>query len=372
MSIYKELGVRRVVNGRGHMTLLGGSVLPKEVLDAMSEANKYFVNLDELQEKSGEFVAKLLGAESALVTSGAFAALVLAASACMTHEDKGLIERLPNTEGMRNEIIIQKGLRTFYDRAMTVPGATLVEVGDDKGTLSKHIEEAINDQTAAIHFLAPGGREGTIPFEGVLRIGNDHKIPVIVDAAGQTLPPENLKKYVAMEADLVCYGAKYFDGPNSAGILCGKKALVEAAKLQTFVRFESQSISAIGRGMKLDRQEVMGTVVALQRWLTMDHKVRLQAQQIRIQGLVDELNKLKGVKAKIAGERMGIPTSTYVTLNQEKLSVKANEVVETLKNGDPRVWVNLREETIIISAETFVEGDEERIIEALKKILENC
>jgi uncharacterized pyridoxal phosphate-dependent enzyme len=370
LSFYKQLGVRRVVNGRGHLTLLGGSVLPKEVLDAMSEANKYFVNFHELQETSGELVAKLLGAESAVVTSGTFAALVLAASACMTREDKGLMESLPYTEGMRNEIIIQKGLRTPYDRAMTVPGATLVEVGDAKGTLPKHIEEAINDRTAALHFLAPGGREGTIPLEEVLRIGNAHKVPVIVDAAGQSLPPENLKKYVAMKADLVCYGAKYFDGPNSAGILCGKKALVEAAKLQTFVRFESQSIRAIGRGMKLDRQEVMGTVVALQRWLTIDHKVRLQSQQIRIQGLVDELNKLRGVKAKIAGERMGIPTSAHVTLNQEKLGVKVNEVVEILKNGDPSVWVNLREETIVILADTFVEGDEERIIEALKRILE--
>ena len=370
MSIYKRIGVRRVVNGRGRMTVLGGSVLPKEVLDAIIEANKCFVDMDELQTKSGEFVAELLGAEGACVTSGAFAALVLASSACMTRGDRELMERLPYTEGMRNEIIIQEGLRTKYDRAMTVPGARLVEIGDEKETTQKQIEEAINERTAAIHFLAPGGREGTVPFEEVISIAKDHDTPVIVDAAGQVLPPENLKKYVAMGADLVCYGAKYFDGPNSAGILCGRKDLVEAAKLQTFVCFESQSIRAIGRGMKLDRQEIIGTVVALQRWLTTDHKKRLQAQKMRIKGLVEELNKLKGVEAKITGERMGIPTSAYVTLNQELLGFKAQEVVEILKNGDPRVWVNLREETIVISADTFVEGDEEEIIEALKRVLE--
>jgi L-seryl-tRNA(Ser) seleniumtransferase len=352
------------------MTVLGGSVLPKEVLDAIIEANTYFVDMDELQTKSGEFVAELLGAESACVTSGTFAALVLASSACMTREDRELMERLPYTEGMRNEIIIQEGLRTKYDRAMTVPGARLVEIGDEKETTQKQIEEAINERTAAIHFLAPGGREGTVPFEEVISIAKDHDTPVIVDAAGQVLPPENLKRYVAMGADLVCYGAKYFDGPNSAGILCGRKDLVEAAKLQTFVCFESQSIRAIGRGMKLDRQEIIGTVVALQRWLTTDHKKRLQAQKMRIKGLVEELNKLKGVEAKISGERMGIPTSAYVTLNQELLGLTAQEVVEFLENGDPRVWVNLREEIIVISADTFVEGDEEEIIEALKRVLE--
>ncbi|UCH01448.1 MAG: aminotransferase class V-fold PLP-dependent enzyme, partial [Candidatus Bathyarchaeota archaeon] len=349
MSIYTQLGVRRVVNGRGHLTLLGGSILPKEVIDAMIDANQCFVNLDELQEKSGELVAKLLGAESALVTSGAFAALVLASAACMTGDDKELIEKLPHTESMRNEIIIQKGLRTNYDRAMTVPGAKLLEVGDEKGTLLQHIEEAINDRTAAIHFLAPGGHEGTLSFEKILRLGKDQKVPVIVDAAGQALPPENLKKYVAMKADLVCYGAKYFDGPNSAGILCGNKALVEAAKLQMFVRFESQGIRNIGRGMKLDRQEIVATVVALQRWLTMDHKVRLQAQNKKILWLVNELNKLKGVTAKLGEERMEIPTSACVTLKQEKLGLKAKEVVELLKNGDPCVWTNLRGETIVIS-----------------------
>lgn len=369
LSIYKQLGVRRVVNGIDHLTLLGGSVLPKEVMDAIIEANNYFVDMDELLTKSGEFVAKLLGAESAFVTSGAFAGLVLASSACMTRDDRELMERLPYTKGMRNEIIIQKGLRSEYDRAMTVPGARLVEVGDDKETTQKHMDEAINERTAAIHFLAPGGRKGTIPFEEIISIAKDHDVPVIVDAAGQVLPPENLKKYIAMGADLVCYGAKYFEGPNSAGILCGRKNLVAAAKLQTFVGFESQGIRAIGRGMKLDRQEVIGTIVALQRWLSMDHKARLQVQNRRINYLVNELNKLKGVEAKISGERMGIPISADVILDQEILDFKAQEVVEFLKNGDPSVWVGLREGIIVISADTFVEGDEEEIIKALKGVI---
>ena len=367
--MYEQLGVRRIVNARGHMTLLGGSILPKEVLEALIEANKCFVDMEELQERSGAIIAEILGAEKAFVTSGAFAALVLATSACMTHEDKVLMERLPFTEGMRNEVIIQSGLRTKYDRAITVAGARFVEVGEADGTRPRHIEEAINERTAAIHFLAPGGGKDTVPIEDVLRIAKEHNVPVIVDAAGQVLPAENLRKYIGLGADLVCYGAKYFDGPNSAGILCGRKRLVEAAHLQTFVCFETQAIRALGRGMKLDRQEVVGTVAALQRWMAMDHTARLRAQYEKIAYLVGEANQLPGVKAVAARERMGIPTRIHVTLNHERLSLTAEEVKEALRSSEPSVWVGLEGETIVVAVETLLEGEVQIILEKLKRIL---
>jgi len=369
LSVYKRLGVKRVVNARGRMTLLGGSVLPKEVLEAMAEANECFVDMEELQNKAGEVIANLLGAEDALVTAGAFSALVFAAAACMTRGDVKLMEKVPDTEGMRNEVIIQRGLRVTYDRAMTVAGARLIEVGDESGTLPRHIEEAVNEKTAAIHFLAPGGREGTVPLEEVIQIGKRHRVPVIIDAAAQVLPVENMRKYMAMGADLVCYGAKYFDGPNSAGILCGQKGLVDAAKLQTFVCFESRGIRAFGRGMKLDRQEIVGTVVALQRWMAMDHRARLQAQHEKIERLVAELNSLPGVKAVAAGERMGIATSAVVTLDQKLLGTTGREVAEVLKADNPSVWVGLSGEVIVIFSDTLVEGDEQRILKSLKRVL---
>jgi len=369
LSVYNQLGVKRVVNARGHLTLLGGSILPKEVLEAFLEANKCFVDMEELQEKSGAIIAGILGAEKAFVTSGAFAALVLATSACMTQEDRARMEQLPFTAGMRNEVIIQSGLRTKYDRAITVAGARFVEVGEADGTLPRHIEEAINERTAAIHFLAPGGGKDTVPIEEVLRIAKEQNVPVIVDAAGQVLPAENLRKYVGLGADLVCYGAKYFDGPNSAGILCGRKKLVEAAQLQTFVGFETQTIRALGRGMKLDRQEVVGTMVALQRWMAMDHTARLQAQYETIKYLVEELNHLPGVKAVAARERMGIPTSVHVTLNHEQLGLTAQEVKDGLRSSDPSVWVGLEGDTIVIAVETLLEGEAQILLEKLKRVL---
>ncbi len=367
MSIYEKIGVRRVVNARGRMTLLGGSVLPKEVLDAMIEANKCFVDLEELQNQAGRIIADLLGAEDAIVTSGAFSALVLATAACMTRKDRSLMEKVPFTEGMRNEVIIQRGLRVKYDRAVTVAGAKFVEVGSEDGTTPEDIERAINERTAAIHFLAPG-KENSVPLSEVLKIAKKHEVPVIVDAAGQVLPVENMRRYVSMGADLVCFGAKYFDGPNSAGILCGRRDLVEAAKLQTFVCFESHNIRAIGRGMKLDRQEIVATVVALQRWMNIDHKARLLEQHRRMERLAAELNKISGVKAELSGERLGITTSVHVKLDPKVFGMSSQEAVDALKDSDPSVWVGLREETIIINADTLVEGDEEIIISSLKKI----
>lgn len=368
MNVYERLGVRRVVNARGRMTLLGGSVLPTEVIEAMMEANQHFVDLEELQDKAGVAVAQLLGAEAACVTSGAFAALVLATAACMTRGDRALMDQVPNTSGMRNEVLIQRGLRTKYDRAITVAGARLIEVGDEAETRPQQLEDAITPQTAAIHFLAPG-RDSQVPLQTILQIAHAHDIPVIVDAAGQVLPPTNMQKYVQTGADCVSYGAKYFDGPNSAGILCGRKDLLDAAKLQTFVCFETEGVRALGRGMKLDRQEIIATVVALQRWLTMDHQARLTAQHQRILSLVDDLNALPGITATAAGERMGIMTSAHVTLDPQTYDMTSQDLVEQLKASDPRIWVNLRDDTIVLGADTLVPGDEQLLLDGLKKTL---
>ncbi|MEM2926552.1 MAG: aminotransferase class V-fold PLP-dependent enzyme [Candidatus Bathyarchaeia archaeon] len=370
MSVYRQLGVKRVVNALGRMTLLGGSILPKEVLEAMMEANECFVDMEELQNKAGDFIARLLGAEDALVTSGTFSALVLAAAACMTGNDVELMERIPFTEGMRNEILIQKGLRVKYDRAMSVAGARLLEVGDEKGiTTVRHLEDAIGEKTAAIHFLAPGGREGTVPLDEVLKIARKYNVPLILDAAGQTFPPENMRKYVATGADLVCFGAKYFDGPNSAGILCGRRDLVEAAKLQTFICFESRAIRALGRGMKLDRQEIVATVVALERWMKMDHRDRFKVQHERIKRISEGLKGIDGLKVTPAGERMGFFTGAAISFDGKILGITAKDVAGLLKAGDPSIWVRSSEEAIYINADTLVAGDEDRIVEALKGIL---
>jgi len=366
MSVYSELGVARVVNARGHMTLLGGSILSQEILDAMKEANACYVNMKELLDQASKVVAQLTGAEAAYITPGAAAALVLSAAACMTGTDAEKVERLPNTVGMRNEILIQKGLRTKYDRCMTVPGATLLEVGDESGVRPDQIEEAISGKTAAIHYLAPGNPK-VVPIEEVVRMGKEHGVPIIVDAAGQVYPVENLKKYAAMGADLVCYGAKYFGAPNSTGIVIGRKELVEAVALNSFIGFEATPYRAMGRGYKVDRQEVVAVVVALRRWMTMDHRSRFQLSDRKVRYIVGESRKLGGVKLTTIPE--GAELATGVRIDLERTPEATAEIVRKLREGNPSVWVGIQENALRINALTLVDGDERVLVERLVNLL---
>lgn len=171
--VYQELGVKPAINATGgRLTKLGGSILSPKVRLAMEEANRYYVDMEELQEKSGQAIAKLVGCEAAYVTPGCCAALALGTAACMAGTDPEKIERLPDVTGMKHEVIIQKGLRVTYDRCVTIPGAKLVQVGDESGTTPQQMEAAIGEKTAAIHCLAPGTREGLVPLEEIIRLGS--------------------------------------------------------------------------------------------------------------------------------------------------------------------------------------------------------
>jgi len=366
LSVYRDLGVPRVINARGNMTLLGGSILSQEILDAMKEANTSYVNMKELLDQASKAVAQLTGAEAAYITPGAAAALTLSAAASMTGTDPEKIERLPNTDGMKNQILIQKGLRIKYDRTMTVPGATLIEVGDDSGVHTKQIEAAISDETAAIHYLAPGTPKA-VPIEDVIRRGKKHGVPIIVDAAGQVYPVENLRKYAAMGADLVCYGAKYFGAPNSTGIVLGKKELIEAVVLNSFIGFEATPYRALGRGYKLDRQEVVAVVVALRRWMTMDHRPRFQSSDRKARYIMCELRKFSDIKLTPIPEEAELATGLRIDLDRTPEATA--EVAKRLREGNPSVWIGSQENTLRINALTLVDGDEKILAERLVNVL---
>ena len=187
-GVYEELGVKPVINATGgNSTRLGGSILSPGVRQAMEGANRYYVHMKELQDKTGAIIADLLGAEAAWVTPGCCAALALGTAACMAGSDSDRAERLPDVSGMKSKVIIQKGRRSRYDRCVTVPGARLVEVGEESASRPEQIEEAINPETAAIHYLVRDQQDGVVPLEEVIRIGQRHGVPVIVDAASHWL-----------------------------------------------------------------------------------------------------------------------------------------------------------------------------------------
>lgn len=366
-EIYEELGVRPVINVTGgNRTLLGGSILSTKVSRAMQVANRYYVDMKELLDRTGEIIAELLGCEAAHVTPGCCAALALGTAACIAGDDPGMIERLPDVAGVRHEVITQKGLRNKYDRCVTVSGATLVEVGEESGTSPEQIEAAIGDKTAAIHYLAPGGREGVVPLQQVIAIGRRHQVPIIVDAAGQVYPVENLSKYTAMGADLVGYGAKYFGGPNSTGILCGRKDLVEAAALHGFIGFESTTHRSFGRPMKLDRQEIIAVVVALREWLTMDHQARFLTYERRVANLQRELEGVPGIQVVPEGSPV---TGLLVRVDEKAFGRTIADIAEALRESDPSIWVRSRDDAITLSVETIVDGDELVIADRFRRLL---
>src|SRR3954469_24576605 len=297
--IFALMGARPAINAAGAYTLLGGSTLSPAVRAAMDAANEYFVDMKALMESSGRVIADMLDAEAALVTAGAAAALVLSVAACMTKDHPEYFERLPECDGIPNEVIVQKSRRQKYDRTLSIAGARVIEAGDPAGMTLDQLRDAIGPNTAAVHYFVPlqGPVAGQPALEHVLSVAHDKDVPVIVDAAGHTYPTDSLRKFHRAGADLVCYAGKYIDGPHSTGLIVGRKDLVDAASVNSFIGFETSGYLTLGRPMKVDRQEIAACVVALQEWLTIDHEARLQTYAERIDVILRELRDVPGIEA---------------------------------------------------------------------------
>lgn len=374
MGVYEELGVRRVINACGTLTLLGGSIMDDEVIEAMDEAAKSFVYMEELMKKAGEIIAEVTGAEMGLVTSGAAASLALAAAACMTGKDLAKIARLPDTTGMKNEIIIQRLHRNPYDSCLRVSGAKLVEVGHQFGTRAWEVEAAINEKTAAIAYFVFDPQPGVLPLEDVIKIGKKYDVPIIVDAAAELPPVENLRRFIAMGADLVLFsGGKEIRGPNDTGILCGRRDLVEAASMIAFP--SSFGWFSIGRVMKVSKEQIVGLIVALKRFVNEDYNARMERWTRMAKYMVKELDEIPNVSARVVIPRRGprpltIPRAE-VTLNEKALGMSVDEVLNKLRSGNPaiEVWRVPGEPAIHLNPQCLLEGQEKLVVRRLKEIL---
>ena len=383
-KVYRDLGISNVINASGNGTVMGGSRLSPGVLAAMEEANRQYVWMQDLLQRAGEVVAGLLKAEAAYVSSGCAAALVLSSAACMAGTDRGKTESIPDTRGMKNEVLIQKGARGKYDRCMTISGARLVEVGDGpqggggQATAGSHgaprttpgqIEAAINANTAAIHYLASAdGKEGVVPLERVLSVGHAHGVPIILDAVGMVYPLEKMLSYPRMGVDLVCYGAKYFGAPHSTGVLCGRKDLVEAAAFQGFIGFETSGFRSFGRAMKVDRQEIVGLVTALKEWFAMDHEARLGKVHERVMAMADNLAGLRDLTVQPVLSEQGKATGLSVI---PEGGISAEDLSEKLWQGDPPIRARLTDGAVVFhmaSINTLAEGEEDLIVGRLKDL----
>ncbi|MFH1487232.1 MAG: hypothetical protein ABIH46_14265, partial [Chloroflexota bacterium] len=210
-SIYRGLGVTPVINAAGNLTRLGGSILAPSVLKTMEEANEAYVDMDELFVATGKVIAELLETEAAFVTSGCAAAMALGTAACITGNDIARMERIPDTAGMKNEVVVQGKTRYKYDRCPTTVGAKLVVAGDDNGTSREQLAERLGPNAACVlHLALTEGTPGTLSLDTVIEVSHSKGVPVLVDAAGEVYPLDYFKSFYKRGADLVCFGAKYF------------------------------------------------------------------------------------------------------------------------------------------------------------------
>ena len=371
MDIYDELGVRRVINGAGTLTALGGSLMEPETVQAMVQAAESFVYMDELMKKAGEVIANTTGAEAGLVTSGGGASLALAAAACMTGLDLDRVLKLPDTSGMKNEVVIQKLHANKYDRCVRVSGAKLVQVGTDAGTKIEDLELAMSHRTAAILYFAFDPQEGVLPLGEVISVGKRHGVPVVVDAAAELPPAENLRKFVKAGADLVLFsGGKQISGPNDSGFLCGRSDLIEAAWLNAFPNSQG-----IGRTMKISKEQVVGLVVALKRYVSKNHDAEMAKWTDMAERMAEELNRLPHVNAEVTlgvgrVRPLCIPR-TELRIDEREAGVTVLGLVEELKNGDPVVEVlPVKGDTAVqVNPQCLKQGEDDIIVERIREIV---
>lgn len=359
-TVFEQLGVRTIINAAGPVTRLSGAVMDDDVAEAMKVAGQYSVDMTELQAAAGKFIAEVTGAEAGYVTSGAAAGLMLATAACVTGLEPGKMNRLPDVRGMKNEVIMPRSHRNFYDHAVRAVGVTLIEVGISdrfsgagvRDTEAWEIADAITEKTAAIVYVAQGHSRPSL--KEVTSVANKHGVPVIVDAAGQLPPVANLKRFVAEGADVVCYsGGKAVGGPQGSGILCGRKDLVSAVALQHLdwdVHFDlwhppvelidksampGAPQHGIGRPCKVGKEQIAGLMVALKKFVTEDDEVRHARWAGLIELLAGEMGELPGADVDVNLERV-VPM-LYVRLHDTDAGI---EVVTHLMDGDPSVHVN--------------------------------
>lgn len=371
MGIFEELGVRKVINCMGPFTIVGGSLMPQEVVNAMAEAAASFVSVNELLEKAGKKIADLTGTPAAFITSGAAAGLAVATAACMAGTDPLKAKQLPDTSGMKNEIIVLRRHRIHYDQAIRVAGARFVEIGFCDWSEPEALKAAITPNTAAIFYVAKyESAGGSIPLVKVIEIAKKNGLPVIVDAADELPPLSNLRKYNDLGADLVVFsGGKGICGPQSAGLILGDKELIEACAVNGSPNY------GIGRPMKVSKEDIVGLTKAVELFVKKDFEAEMHSWENQRDYIIERLSKLPNVKC-LAEKPIapGAPGSFYlptvfIDFIGEKVPHSIEEVVETLWEGDPRIVVGQSRAGIIIRVMMLKAGEERLVAERLLEIL---
>ncbi|CAG5008449.1 D-glucosaminate-6-phosphate ammonia lyase [Dyadobacter sp. CECT 9275] len=331
-DLFKELGLRTFINAAGNYTSMTASLMPPEVMEAIRSSAEEYVMLEEVQDKAGEKIAALCKAEAAMVTAGCWSALVLGMAGVLTGMDPKKVGQLPflSGTGMKSEVIVQKSHANGYHQALTNTGVSIVLV-----ETREELEKAINDKTALLWFLNREAPAGNIKHQEWLELAKKHNLPTMIDIAADVPPVENLWKFNEMGFDLVCIsGGKAMCGPQSAGILMGKKDLIAAARLSAPPR------SGIGRGHKVNKEEILGMYVALDRYVKHDHKKDWETWEKRIAVIDSAVKGITGVKTEVVIPPVANHNpSLNIMWDNTKVKISRDAMGEKLRKGTPSIEV---------------------------------
>jgi len=358
---FKELGVKPFINAAGTYTAMTASLMPSEVMDAINYASKHYVMLEDLGEKVGERIAKLVKAEAAMVTSGAASALTLGTAGVLTGMDNQKMVDLPNLANMKSEVIIQKSHRFGYDHAVRNCGVKLVEV-----ETRDELERAVNPQTAMMLFYNNNNPVGQIRDQEFVQLGKKHGVPTLNDAAADVPPVENLWKYTAMGFDLVAFsGGKGIRGPQSAGLLLGRKDLIAAAR-----RNAPPNGNTVGRGMKVNKEEIVGMLAALELYVAKDHEKEGKEFDKRAETIRSSAASVPGVKAEVFVPEVAnhVP---HVRVTWEGGSrAAAAAIVNAMRDGEPSIAIRNEDAALVIGVWMMRNGEDKVVARRLKDSLE--
>ena len=394
-NVYERLGVRTIINAKGHATRLSGGIMRPEVTAAMVEASQHCVEMAELQARASEIIAEITGAEAGLITAGAAAGLLLGAAACVTGLDAGRMNRLPDTADMANEIVMVRSQRNFYDHMIRAVGVRLIEVGlpdryagaGARDAEAWEIADALSERTAAVHWVA--GPSARPALEQVVEVAHAAGVPVLVDAAAQLPPAASLKRFMQAGADLVAFsGGKAIGGPQASGILCGRRYLIMAAALQNLdldvfyelweppahfidkTRLKGLPQHGIGRGCKVGKEEVVGLLTALRLFVEEDASIRRARWRGLMQELADGLDGLPYAKVRLLDDEE-VPL-VALDLDEAAARLSALQLMKRLEHGTPAVFADpsaLDEDRILFGPVALTDGQPAQIAERLHALL---
>jgi uncharacterized pyridoxal phosphate-dependent enzyme len=354
-NLVKELGLRTFINAAGTYTTMTASLMADEVMEAIDFSAREFVMYDDVQDKVGEKIAEICHSEAAMVTAGCWSALVLGTAGALTGMDLKKVEALPNVEGFeKNEVIVQKGHNHDYIHALTNTGIKPVEI-----ETREQLEKAINSKTALMYFLNESSPHGKIMHEEWLEVAKKNNIPTIIDIAADIPPVENLWKYNDMGFDLVCVsGGKAIRGPQSAGLLLGKKDLIAAARLSAPPRGGN-----IGRGMKVNKEEILGMYAALDRYVKQDHAKEWKMWEDQVAVIENAAKKVKGVTTQVTVPPIANHTPALsITWDQSVVKITRKDLQDKLRHGSPSIEVMGKGDNTINLTVFMLKPGQEKIV----------